>query len=429
MFDTIRNAWRIVDLRKKLIYTFIMLIIFRLGSVIPVPLLDPSQLATLFDSANNSMFGFIDIISGGAFKNATIFAMSITPYINSSIIMQLLCVAIPALERLQQEGEEGRKKIGQYMRYGTVILALIQAVGLYFLLKSYHAINYTGPEWFAAVVIIITFTAGTAFLMWLGEQITEKGVGNGISLIIFAGIVSRIPSMVTTVIAYMQTGGLNWALLIGFLVFVILMVGFVVMMNEAERRLPVQYAKRVVGRKMYGGQSTHIPIKVTGAGVIPIIFAMSIMAFPGTIASFFGKTANDGGFWGGFLKVFSGDSWIYAVLYFLLIIFFTYFYTAIQYNPVEMSNNMKKNGGFIPGIRPGRPTSDYIAKVLSRVTLAGAIFLGIIAIIPIVMNLFLKIPNLSIGGTSILIVVGVALETVQSIESQMLMRHYKGFLE
>lgn len=426
MFETIRNAWRIVDLRKKLIYTLVMLVIFRLGSCIPVPLLDPSQMSQLF-SGENSMFGFIDIVSGGAFQNATIFAMSITPYINSSIIMQLLCVAIPALERMQHEGEDGRKKIAQMMRYGTVVLALIQAIGLYFLLKSYNAV--TNPGWGSAVVIISTFTAGTAFLMWLGEQITEKGVGNGISLIIFAGIVSRLPSMFTSLYAYVEGGTLNWIMVIAILVFMLLVIAFVVMMNEAERRLPVQYAKRVVGRKMYGGQSTHIPIKVAGAGVIPIIFAMSIMAFPGTIASFFGKSASSGGFWGGFLWVFSGQSWIYAILYFLLIIFFTYFYTAIQFNPIEMSNNMKKNGGFIPGIRPGRPTSEYIANTLSRVTLAGAFFLGIIAVIPIFMNLGLHISNFSIGGTSLLIVVGVALETVQGIESQMLMRHYKGFLE
>lgn len=426
MFETIRNAWKIVDLRKKLIYTLVMLVIFRLGSRIPVPLLDPSQMSQLF-SGENSMFGFIDIVSGGAFQNATIFAMGITPYINSSIIMQLLCVAIPALERMQHEGEDGRKKIAQIMRYGTVVLALIQAIGLYFLLKSYNAV--TTPGFGSAVVIISTFTAGTAFLMWLGEQITEKGVGNGISLIIFAGIVSRIPSMFTSLYAYVEGGTLNWIMVAAIVVFMLLVIAFVVMMNEAERRLPVQYAKRVVGRKMYGGQSTHIPIKVAGAGVIPIIFAMSIMAFPGTIASFFGKSASSGGFWGAFLWVFSGQSWVYAVLYFLLIIFFTYFYTAIQFNPIEMSNNMKKNGGFIPGIRPGRPTSDYIANTLSKVTLAGAFFLGIIAVIPIFMNLGLHISNFSIGGTSLLIVVGVALETVKGIESQMLMRHYKGFLE
>lgn len=426
MIDTIRNAWKIVDLRKKLIYTFILLVIFRLGSCIPVPLLDPEQMKALFNS-ENSMFGFIDLVSGGAFQNATIFAMSITPYINSSIIMQLLCVAIPALERMQKEGEDGRKKIAQMQRYGTVVLALIQAIGLYFLLNSYHAV--TNPGWTSALIVIITFTAGTAFLMWLGEQITEKGVGNGISLIIFAGIVSRLPGMFTSLWAYLQAGTMNWIGALALIVLALVVIGVVVTMNEAERRIPVQYAKRVVGRKMYGGQSTHIPIKVAAAGVIPIIFAMSIMAFPGTIASFFGVTTETKGFWGGFLWVFSSRSWVYAVLYFLLIIFFTYFYTAIQFNPIEMSNNMKKNGGFIPGIRPGRPTSEYISKVLSRITLAGAVFLGVIAVLPIFMNLGLKISNFAIGGTSLLIVVGVALETVKDLESQMLMRHYKGFLE
>ena len=427
MFETIRNAWKIVDLRKKLIYTFVLLVVFRLGSVIPVPFLDPEQMKALFETTENSMFGFLDLMSGGAFAQATIFAMSITPYINSSIIMQLLCVAIPALERLQKEGEEGRKKIAQLMRYGTVVLALVQAIGLYFLLKSFHAVSQ--PGLMTGIVIVTTFTAGTAFLMWLGEQITEKGVGNGISMIIFAGIVSRLPVLAKTLWEYVSMDSLSWIGALAILALMLVVIALVVAMNEAERRIPVQYAKRMVGRKMYGGQSTHIPIKVSGAGVIPIIFAMSIMSFPGTIASFFGVQAGDSGFWGGFLKVFSADSWIYAVLYFLLILFFTYFYTAIQFNPIEISNNMKKNGGFVPGIRPGRPTSEYISKVLSRITLAGAVFLGVIAVLPIFLNLGLNIQNLSIGGTSILIVVGVALETVKDLESQMLMRHYKGFLE
>lgn len=426
MFETIRNAWKIVDLRKKLIYTFVLLVIFRLGSCIPVPLLDPAQMQALF-TTENSMFGFLDVISGGAFSQATIFAMSISPYINSSIIMQLLCVAIPALERLQKQGEDGRKKIAQLMRYGTVVLALIQAIGLYFLLNSFNAI--TNPGWVSGIVIVTTFTAGTAFLMWLGEQITEKGVGNGISLIIFAGIVSGIPSAAKSLWESVRLGELNWIALVAILVLGLAVIGVVVAMNEAERRIPVQYAKRVVGRKMYGGQSTHIPIKVAAAGVIPIIFAMSIMSFPGTIASFFGVQAGQDGFWGAFLQAFSPTSWIYAILYFLLIIFFTYFYTAIQFNPVEMANNMKKNGGFIPGIRPGHSTSEYISKVLSRITLAGAVFLGVVAVLPIFMNLGLGIQNFAIGGSSLLIVVGVALETVKDLESQMLMRHYKGFLE
>lgn len=427
MFETIRNAWKIADLRKKILYTLGMIIIFRLGSVIPVPLLDPSQLKMMFESTNNSLFGFIDLVSGGAFQNTTIFAMSITPYINASIIMQLLCVAIPALERLQKEGEEGRKKIAEIQRVATVVLALIQATGLYFLLKSYNAVTMTG--FWPAVVIVITLSAGTAFLMWLGEQITEKGVGNGISLIIFAGIISSGPTAVTSLYQYMMNGTMGVVGAILLVIIALVVVGFVVAMNNAERRISVQYAKRVVGRKMYGGQSTHIPIKVASAGVIPVIFAMSIMAFPATIASFFGVQAGDSGFWGGFLTVFSPNHWAYAVLYFFLIIFFTYFYTAIQFNPIEMANNMKKNGGFIPGIRPGRPTSDFISRVLSKITLAGAIFLAIIAIIPIFMNYGLKINNFSIGGTSLLIVVGVALETVNQLESQMLMRHYKGFLE
>ena len=427
MFETIRNAWKIKDLRMKLIYTLGMLIIFRLGSCIPVPLLDPNQLKAMFEGTNNSLFGFIDLVSGGAFQNATIFAMSITPYINASIIMQLLCVAIPALERLQKEGEEGRKKIAEIQRWGTVVLALIQATGLYFLLKSYGAVTMTG--FWAAVIVVVTFTAGTAFLMWLGEQITEKGVGNGISLIIFAGIVSGIPSGVVSLYQYMMNGTTGIIGAIALVIVALAVVTLVVAMNEAERRIPVQYAKRVVGRKMYGGQSTHIPIKVAAVGVIPIIFAMSIMSFPGTIASFWGIQAGTPGFWGGFLKVFSPNHWAYAVLYFFLIIFFTYFYSAIQFNPIEMANNMKNNGGFIPGIRPGRPTSEFISRVLSKITLAGAIFLGFIAVVPIFMNMGLSIRNFSIGGTSLLIVVGVALETVNQLESQMLMRHYKGFLE
>lgn len=427
MLETMKNAWKVIDLRKKILYTLMLMVIFRLGSCIPVPMLDAAALRQIFAASDNSLFGFIDVVSGGAFQNATIFAMSISPYINSSIIMQLLCVAIPALERLQQEGEEGRKKIGQFMRYGTVVLALIQATGLYFLLKSYGAVK--NPGFATAVVVISTFVAGTAFLMWLGEQITEKGVGNGISLIIFAGIVSGIPSACVSLYQYMLNGTMGFVGVVALLIVALVVVGFVVWMDSAERRIPVQYAKRVVGRKMYGGQSTHIPIKVASAGVIPIIFAMSIMSFPGTIASFCGVNASSGGFWGGFLKVFSPTHPVYGVLYFFLIIFFTYFYTAIQFNPIEMANNMKKNGGFIPGIRPGRPTSDYINKVLSKITLAGAVFLGILAVLPIFMNTVLKINNFAIGGTSLLIVVGVALETVTQLESQMVMRHYKGFLE
>ncbi len=427
MFQTIKNAWKIPDLRKKILFTLLMIVVFRFGSFIPVPFLSPEILQSLL-SNEDSLLNLMNTFSGGAFSQATIFAMSISPYINASIIMQLLTVAIPALERISKEGVEGRKKIAQWSRYLTVVLAFVQAWGLYMALRG--SIQ-TGdiPRWLAAVTVIITFTAGTAFLMWLGEQINEKGIGNGISMLIFAGIVSRGPALFTTIKAYLEGGQLNIVTTIILFVVAIAVIGFVVLMNNAERRIPVQYSKRVVGRKMYGGQSTHIPIKVAAAGVMPIIFAMSIMAFPATIAGFFGKTAaNTTGFLGFILNVMSSDHWFYGLFYFLLILFFTYFYTAIQFNPVEMANNMKKNGGFIPGIRPGKTTSDYINKSMSKITLAGAIFLGLIAVLPILMSQFANI-NISIGGTSLLIMVGVALETVKQMESQMVMRHYKGFLE
>lgn len=429
MFQTIRNAWRIPDLRKKLLYTLGMLIIFRFGSYVPVPYLDRARVMALLSAGGgSSLLDFMNIFSGGAFANATIFAMSITPYINASIIMQLLTVAIPALERISKEGEEGRKKLAQWSRYLTVVLALIQAIGLYFTLKNgYQAV--TTPGFLAGATIVLTFTAGTAFLMWLGEQINDKGIGNGISILIFAGIVSRGPQMIQAIIEYNKSGTLNIFTTIILIVVAVIVIGFVVAMTNAERKIPVQYSKRVVGRKMYGGQSTSIPIKVASAGVMPIIFAMSIMAFPGTVTSFFvNDISKVNGFWGGVLKVLSPSHWVYGILYFLLILFFTYFYTAIQFNPIEMANNMKKSGGFIPGIRPGRNTSDYISKVLSRITVVGAVFLGLIAVLPIFMSQTASL-NISIGGTSLLIVVGVALETVKAMETQMVMRHYKGFLE
>ena len=430
MLETIKNAWRLPELRKRILYTLFMIVIFRLGSVIPVPLLDSEAMKDIFANKENTLFGFIDTVSGGAFQNATIFAMSITPYINASIIMQLLCVAIPALERMQKEGEEGRKKIAQMMRYGTVVLAIIQGIGLYFLLKNGGAVALENQGFMGATIIVITFTAGTAFLMWLGDQITEKGIGNGISLIIFAGIVSRGPMLCKSLYSHATDSTYGWAAVIGILLVAIVVVGCVVLFNDAERRIPVQYSKRVVGRKMYGGQSTHIPIKVTSSGVMPIIFAMSIMAFPGTICSFFGIVAGQDGFWGWMLQhVFSQTSIVYGIMYFLLILFFTYFYSALQFNPIEMANNMKQNGGFVPGVRPGRSTSELISRVLSKITLVGAIFLGLIAVLPIFLNAFANIGGFAIGGTSLLIVVGVALETVKQLESQMLMRHYKGFLE
>jgi len=424
VFKTLRNAWSIPDLRKKMLYTLLMIVVFRLGSFIPVPGLNPGALAQLVEN-NNSLFGLMDAFSGGSFSNATIFAMSITPYINSSIILQLLSVAIPALERLSKEGEEGRKVIAKWTRIVTIILAFVQATGLYFGIKG--AVLTPGIQ--SYITIVATFTAGTAFLMWLGEQITEKGVGNGISMIIFAGIVASIPQMVKNLyLAVFELKSISWWLGALVAVFALAMIAFVVFINDAERRIPVQYAKRMVGRKMYGGQSTHIPIKVAMAGVLPIIFAMSILSFPTTIMQFTGEPTS--GFWAKFWSFVGPNSWVYIVLYFVLIIFFTYFYTAIQFNPIEIANNMKKNGGFVPGIRPGSPTSTFISRILSKITLAGAFFLGVIAVIPLVMAKFVPaLGGVSIGGTSLLIMVGVALETVKQIESQMMMRHYKGFLD
>ncbi len=429
MFKTLRNAWAIPDLRQKMLYTLLMIFIFRLGSYIPVPGLREGALSSwIGDGTTNNLFTMLNAFSGGAFANATIFAMGITPYINSSIIMQLLAVAIPALERLSKEGEEGRKVIARWTRFGTVILAFIQATGLYFALKS--SLTYQSAV-LGYITIVVTFTAGTAFLMWLGEQITEKGIGNGISMIIFAGIVSGMPSMIANLWNNFTLDSGNIVTIIAVVLVSLLMVVFVVFVDNAERRIPVQYAKRMVGRKMYGGQSTHIPIKVVMAGVIPIIFAMSILSFPSTIMSFANyDPMTKTGFWATILRQFATTSPVYMILYFLLIVFFTYFYTAIQFNPVEIANNLKKNGGFVPGIRPGRPTSEYVSKILTRITLVGALFLGVVAILPMILSVTMNNASFyAIGGSSLLIVVGVALETTKQLESQMLMRHYKGFLE
>ena len=404
-----------------MLFTLLMLAVFRLGTFIPVPGLNSAALQQLV-ADGSSLFALMDSFSGGAFSNATIFAMSITPYINSSIIMQLLAVAIPALERISKDGEEGRKKIASWTRYVTIILAIIQATGLYFGIEG----AVENPGVLSFITIVATFTAGTAFLMWLGEKITENGVGNGISMIIFAGILAGMPGLVGDLYRNFAAGMLSIWALIAIALIAIAMVVFVVFINDAERRIPVQYAKRMVGRKMYGGQSTHIPIKVSMSGVMPIIFAMSIMAFPSTLINLFG--APTGGFWLKFLNFISPTSWFYIVFYLLLIVFFTYFYTAIQFNPIEIANNMKKNGGFVPGIRPGKPTSEYVARILSKITLTGALFLGVVAAVPLVLGKVIGF-SISIGGTSLLIMVGVALETVKQIESQMLMRHYKGFLE
>jgi preprotein translocase subunit SecY len=427
MFDTLRNAWKIRDLRRKIIFTMLMLIVFRIGSHIPVPGLDPNEFKKLVET-QGSLFGFLDIVTGGAFKLATIFAMSITPYVNSSIIMQLLTVAIPSLERLQKEGEEGRKIIQQYVRYGAVALGFLQATGLYFGMRNAIV---DGGSILSFIVVTLTLTAGTAFLMWLGEQITEYGIGNGISLIIFAGIVSRGPQGAKTLATYYTAGTLGSGFLgiisiLLILAIFIAVIAAVIWVQQAERRIPIQYAKRVVGRKMYGGQSTHLPIKVNLAGVMPIIFAMSIMAFPSTIIGFVAPTSTN---W--FVRMIrdAQSSYLYAVVYALLIIFFTFFYSVIQFNPIEVANNMKKNGGFIPGIRPGKPTSDYISKVLNRVTWFGGFFLAAVTVLPIIVGNITKINGLWFGGTGVLILVGVALETTKQIEAQMLMRHYKGFLE
>ena len=441
MIRTVLNAWKIPELKRKMLFVIFALLIFRLGSAIPVPFINGDALQTQLTAASGTIFGLINVMSGDAFARATVFALSIQPYINSSIIIQLLTVAIPALERMAKEGgEEGRKKIAAITRYTTVVIALVQAYGYYTLIKSYGLITVPdGYGVWGAIVIIASFTAGSAFLMWLGEQITEFGVGNGISVILFAGIVSRVPAMVLT-LWYGGRAGLGlsapagygsipiWAIpliLIGILAIVML----IVFVSDAERRIPVQYAKRVVGRKMYGGQSSHIPMKVNMSGVMPIIFAQSIASIPATIGMFVPSAQTEGSGWNTFLKIFDSTSLIYCVVYFLLILGFSYFYATIQFNPIEVANNLKKNGGFVPGFRPGKPTADFITRVLSKITMFGAIYLAVIAIVPIVVTNVLNISHLAIGGTSVIIVVGVALETVKQLEAQMLMRHYKGFLE
>ena len=436
MFNTIRNAWRIPDLRKKLLYTLLIVIVFRFGSVIPAPFLDATALSALMDSAgSNSALGYINMLTGGAFSYASLFAMGITPYINSSIIMQLLTIAIPPLERLAKEGEEGRKKIATLTRYVTVILGLIQGVAYYFYLRGQGIVEYTTgfSGVFAGLVIVLTFTAGTALIMWMGEQINEKGIGNGISIILFAGIVARLPVTFGTVWQYMQLGiqsastsGQYLVLAPLFIVLFLVVIWVIVFMNEAERRIPVQYAKKVVGRKMYGGQSTFLPVKVAMSGVMPVIFASAILSIPQFIRFFWNPSE---GFGRAVLDALNQTGWLYVVLYFLLILMFAYFYMSIQYNPLEMANNLRQNNGTIPGIRPGKPTADFIAKILSKVTLIGALFLAFVALVPIIYTNVTGMYGLSMGGTSIIIIVGVALETVKQLESQMMLRHYKGFLD
>ncbi len=439
MFQTLRNAWKIDDLRKKMLFTVFIILIFRVGSAVTVPFVDGAALQDALGGASN----YLMMMSGGGFSSGSIFALSITPYINASIIIQLLTVAIPYLERLAKEGEAGRKRLAQITRYTTVILGLVLAIAYYLLARNRDALvleAQTGfGAWFAAIVIILCFTAGSALMMWLGEQINEKGIGNGISVLLFAGILSSIPSAASYLWAYfydfgikaLQDGdssGIRWMLTAVLVVVLFLaMVGFIVFMGDAERRIPVQYAKKVVGRKMYGGQNTYIPIKVNMSGVMPIILAVSILGLPSIIASFI--TVPTKGFWAGFFNTFKEDSWVYIILYFLMIIGFAFFYVTIQYNPIEMANNLRKNGGAVPGQRPGKPTADFIKRVLNKVTFIGALFLGVIALFPSLFGKASGVVGLTIGGTSLMIVVGVALETVQQIESQMMMRHYKGFLD
>ncbi len=428
MIETFKNAWRIPELKKKLLFVLFIILMFRLGSSIPVPFINIPLLQEYFTStANNTMLGFVNVFSGGGLANATIFAMSITPYINASIILQLLTVAIPALERLAKEGgQEGREKIAKATRYLGVVLGLVQGYSYYVLLRAQNLLLKT--DFWSGLIIVISFTAGTALIIWLGERITEKGIGNGISIILFAGIVSRGPEMFQTLWNLLKQGGKNYVIVALLIVVGLALVAFVVFMQKSERRIPVQYAKRVVGRKMYGGQSTHLPIKVNASGVMPIIFASSILQLPSTI----GLIANpqEGSFLQKFIHAFDSTSILYMVIYFVLIIGFSYFYAAVQFNPIEIANNLKKNGGFIPGFRPGKPTSDFITKALGKVTFMGSLFLGIVAVLPLIIGATSEsLKNVALGGTSVLILVGVALETVNAIESQMMMRHYKGFLE
>jgi len=429
VLKTLRNAWRIEELRKKILFTLLIVLLYRLGNSVPVPYVNTDLLANYFEQMQNTVLGLLNVMSGGAFSQATIFALSIQPYINASIIIQLLAIAIPALERLQKdEGEDGKKKLESITRYSTVAIGLLQGFAYYMLMKNYAIIqsDYASSIW-AAIVIILTFTSGSAIIMWMGEQITEFGIGNGISIILFASIVARIPNSIVTTVRNVGSGELQWWAAVLMLIGILAIIVLIVIVNDAERRIPVQYSKRVVGRKMYGGQSTHLPMKVNMSGVLPIIFAQSIAAIPATICAFVTKWKDS---WL-MTHVFDTNTWVYALIYFLLIIFFSYFYATIQFNPIEVSNNLKKNGGYIPGYRPGKPTSEFLQRVLNKITLFGAIYLGIVAIVPIFVSMFSNIgtkTGFSFGGTSIIIVVGVALETVRALEAQMLMRNYKGFL-
>ncbi|MCF6461690.1 preprotein translocase subunit SecY [Clostridium sp. Cult3] len=424
MLSTLKNAWRIPDIRKRIIFTILMLLVIRLGSSVPVPYMDKNIIKQIFEMGQGGVLDFLDLMAGGTFSNFSIFALNIYPYITASIILQLLTIAIPRLEEIAKEGEEGRKKIAQWTKYGAVILATIQAIAM---TRGFFHQAVRAEGFLQNTIVIISLIAGTSFLIWVGDLITDRGIGNGISLIIFVGIISRIPSEIIKSIRLVRVGALSPIKLIIFAIVALIIIAVVVALQEGERRIPVQYAKRVVGRKMYGGQSTHIPLKVSMSGVIPVIFSTSLLAFPQTIALFFKGQPSE---WITKYLTVQGTVgiWVYSILNVLLIIFFTYFYTAIQFNTVEYAKNLQQYGGFIPGIRPGRPTSEYLNKVISRITFVGAISLALIASLPIILSHIFKL-NVNFGGTAIIIVVGVALETVKQIESQMLMRHYKGFLK
>lgn len=435
MFNTFRNAWKIDDLRRKILFTLAILVVFRLGIALKVPYVDPEVMRNLVNASSGNMLGFIDFMTGGAFSSASLFALGVQPYINASIIMQLLAVAIPALENMREEGPQGQKKFNQITRIAGAGLGLVLGYSYYLILRNNYGLMYgIGADMFSqvfsAIVIVASFVAGGVLLMWLGEQIDQKGIGNGISMIIFAGIISRWSSLYNTMRGYFEqaaAGEYMFYIYIPVIVILALVaMVFVIVLNNAERRIPVQYAKKVVGRKMYGGQASHIPIKVNMSGVMPIIFASALTSIPGTIISLFQPAA--GSFWYVIGEWFNTSGYLYAIIYSLLIIAFNYFYVAVQYNPIQLANDIKQNNGAIPGIRPGKPTSDFIAKVIGKITLIGAVFLVVVAVGPIVLTNITKV-QMQLGGTSLLIVVGVALETSRSLESFMLMRHHKGFLQ
>jgi preprotein translocase subunit SecY len=433
VFQTFRNAWKDAALRKKILFTLLIIVIYRFGCTLPVPFLDASKVSELMGTG--SILTYLDTLSGGALSKGTVFALSIQPFINAQIIIQLLTYALPPLENLQKEGEEGRKKLQKITSFVALAISLVMSYAYYLTMRSQGAVKYTTgfSGVFTAVAIIAVFTAGSSLIVWLGNEINEGGIGNGISIILFAGIVARGPSGILSMFSLIQQDTKYVFVVPLVLIIFILMISFIVLMNESERRIPVQYAKRVVGRKQYGGQNTHIPIKIAMSGVMPIIFAMAFMSIPATLELFISRPTNPETFWekfyNGFLNVFSYSSPWYAIIYFVLIIAFNYFYVSMQYDPVQIANNLRQNNGGIPGIRPGKPTSDYIRKILSKITLIGAVCLGIIAIFPILFNMAMPSLNISMGGTSILIIVSVALETVRTLESQMMMRHHPGFLE